>query len=160
MKEATVDGRQSRDDYFMSIAQLVKTRSVCIRKQVGAVLVKDQHIIATGYNGPPKGLEHCVITGCIRKRLGIAHGTQQEVCRGLHAEQNALIQAALHGTPCGGSTIYITHSPCNVCVKMLINADVKRIFYCQRYPDDLGLKMLAEAGIEAIRWDEQNEQHD
>lgn len=140
--------RQSRDAYFMAIAKLVSTRSVCLRRSVGAVLVVDKHIIATGYNGPPKGLEHCDVKGCIREQLNIAHGEHQEICRGLHAEQNALIQTALSGSSCKGATIYITHQPCNVCAKMLINAEITRIVYNGEYPDKHALEIIKEANIQ------------
>lgn len=139
--------RPTKDEYFMEIAFLVSKRSVCIRRKVGAVLVKDGHIIATGYNGPPKGIEHCSESTCIRNKLNIPHGKRHELCFGLHAEQNALIQSAVHGTPCIGATIYITTHPCIVCTKILINAEIERIVYVGDYPDELSRQMLDESKI-------------
>lgn len=149
----TKQPRQTRDAYFMAITKLVSTRSVCLRRKVGAILVVNKRIIATGYNGPPKGLEHCDVKGCIRDIQNIAHGEHQEICRGLHAEQNALIQSALSGSTCKGATIYITHQPCNVCAKMLINAEIVRIVYSGDYPDTHALEILAEAKIQLEKWE-------
>jgi len=131
----------------MEIANLVKKRSTCIRRQVGAVLAKDKNILATGYNGPPSGTAHCIDVGCLREKLGIPSGERHEICRGLHAEQNAIIQAAKHGTAITGSVLYCTNLPCVICSKMIINAGITRIVYEEGYPDNLGQEMLAEAGI-------------
>jgi dCMP deaminase len=139
--------RPSWDEYFMAIATQVAGRSTCLRRHTGAVLVKDRRILASGYNGTPRGLKHCGEVGCLREQRGIASGSNHELCRGIHAEQNAIIQAALHGIAIEGSTIYTTHQPCVLCAKMLINAGVEDIVFGQPYPDPLSEEMLAEAGI-------------
>lgn len=131
----------------MRIAQEVSTRSTCLRRRVGAVIVKDKRILATGYNGAPAGLKHCLEIGCLREKLDVPSGEKHELCRGLHAEQNAVIQAALHGVPISGSSLYSTHKPCSLCAKILINAGVKEIRYIDGYPDELADEMLNEAGI-------------
>ena len=135
----------------MSIAQLVATRSTCLRRAVGAVLVKDKRILATGYNGAPTGIRHCIETGCLRERLQVKPGEKHELCRGLHAEQNVIIQAAYYGVMTYGTTLYSTHKPCIICTKMLINAGVKKIVFLEGYPDALADEMLAEANIELER---------
>ncbi len=145
--------RPSWDEYFMRITREVALRSTCLRRQVGAILVKDKHILATGYNGSPAGLPHCEEVGCLRQKKRVPSGERAELCRGIHAEQNAIIQAAIHGVPIGGSTCYSTTQPCVLCAKMLINAGVKRIVYEGSYPDELALSMLTEAGVELIRWE-------
>ncbi len=145
--------RPSWDEYFMRITREVALRSTCLRRQVGAILVKDKHILATGYNGSPAGLPHCEEVGCLRQKQRVPSGERAELCRGIHAEQNAIIQAAIHGVPIGGSTCYSTTQPCVLCAKMLINAGVKRIVYEGPYPDELALSMLTEAGIELVRWE-------
>jgi dCMP deaminase len=139
--------RPSWDEYFMEIAHLVKKRATCNRRQVGAVLVKDKNILATGYNGAPSGIGHCLDRGCLREQMGIPSGERHEICRGLHAEQNAIIQAAKHGTGIEGSTLYCTNQPCGICAKMIINAGVKQIIYEEGYPDPLAAEMLKESGI-------------
>jgi dCMP deaminase len=139
--------RPSWDEYFMAIADLVAERATCTRRRIGAVLVKDKRILATGYNGVPSGLAHCGEVGCIREQRGIPSGTQHELCRGIHAEQNAVIQAARHGIAIDGATVYCTHQPCVLCAKILINAGVTEIVYREPYPDELATEMLAEAGI-------------
>lgn len=144
--------RPSWERYFMDIAKLVSSRSTCLRRQVGAVLVRDKHIIATGYNGAPRGVRHCLEVGCLREKLGIPSGERHEMCRGTHAEQNAIIQAALHGVSTDGSTLYCTHQPCILCAKMLINAGVKRVVFQGEYPDGLALELMNEAGIDMITW--------
>lgn len=131
----------------MEIARLVARRSTCLRRQVGAVVVKEKNILATGYNGTPSGISHCSEVGCLRQKLGVPSGERHELCRGLHAEQNAIIQAAKHGVNIGGSTLYSTHSPCVICSKMIINAGVERIVYLEGYPDDLSRELLEESGI-------------
>ena len=135
----------------MSIAQLVATRSTCLRRKVGAVLVKDRRILATGYNGAPIGVRHCEEIGCLREQLDVEPGERHELCRGLHAEQNVIIQAAYHGVSTKGTTLYSTHLPCIICSKMLINAGVETIFYLEGYPDALATEMLEEAKIETMR---------
>lgn len=140
--------RPGWDEYFIAIAHLVATRSTCIRRQVGAVLVKEKRILATGYNGAPTGIAHCTEETCLRNVKNIPSGQMHELCRGLHAEQNVIIQAALYGVSTKGSTLYCTHKPCILCVKMLINAGIVRIVYENPYPDPLAEALLAEAGIE------------
>ncbi len=139
--------RPSWDEYFMDIATLVASRSTCLRRQVGAVLVKDKRILSTGYNGAPAGVSHCLDSGCLREELGIPSGQRQELCRAVHAEQNAIIQAALHGVSTKGSVLYCTTRPCVLCAKMLINAGVEEIFFKGLYPDELALAVLNEAGV-------------
>ena len=139
--------RPSYDEYFMQMAYLAASRSTCLRRKVGAVLVKNKHVLATGYNGPPKGMKHCNETGCLRQILKVPSGERHEICRGLHAEQNAIIQAAVFGVSIKDSMIYITTTPCVVCTKMLINASVEEIIYSGKYPDSLALDMIEESGI-------------
>ena len=143
--------RPSWPEYFMSIAKLVGTRSTCLRRAVGAVLVKDKRILATGYNGAPTGIRHCIEVGCLRETLGVKPGEKHELCRGLHAEQNVIIQAAYYGVMTQGTTLYSTHKPCIICSKMLINAGVKKVLFLDGYPDALADEMLAEANIELER---------
>ncbi len=148
-----IDGRPSWDEYFMEICHVVARRSTCLRRHVGAVLVSDRRILATGYNGAPKGMAHCAeLGGCYREQLGVPSGERQELCRGLHAEQNAIIQAAVHGVELRDVTAYCTTFPCVTCAKMLINANVKRIVYEIDYPDELSRQMLTEAGVELTHW--------
>lgn len=143
--------RPSWNEYFLSIAAKVSERSTCLRRRCGAVLVKEKRILATGYNGAPSGLKHCAEAGCLREAGGIEPGSRHELCRGLHAEQNAIIQAAMHGVEISGAAIYSTHQPCVLCAKMLINAGVKAVVYREGYPDELALQMLGEAGIPLTR---------
>jgi len=136
----------------MEIAELVSSRSTCLRRQVGAVLVRDKHIIATGYNGAPRGVSHCMEVGCLREQLKIPSGERHEMCRGTHAEQNAIIQAALHGVSTDGSTLYCTHQPCILCAKMLINAGVEKVVFRGDYPDGLARELMDEARLEMVVW--------
>ncbi len=136
----------------MSIARLVAERSTCLRRKVGALLVKDKRILATGYNGAPSGLRHCLEIGCLRERLAIPSGQRHELCRGLHAEQNLIIQAAYHGIGIAGATLFCTHFPCVICTKMLINAGVVEVFYLEGYPGELSREMLEEAGVRVMRF--------
>ena len=136
----------------MTIAEMVAKRSTCLRRHVGAILVKDKRILATGYNGAPAGLKHCEEVGCIRQNASIPSGERHELCRGLHAEQNAIIQAAYHGISIAGSTLYCTNKPCVICSKMLINAGIGKIFYEQGYDDPLADQMITESGIEIVRF--------
>jgi len=152
LPESTGDQRPDWDTYFMKICHVVAERSTCLRRQVGALLVSDRRILATGYNGAPKGLRHCAEVGCLRDQLGIPSGERQELCRGVHAEQNAIVQAAVHGVTLQEATLYCTIQPCITCAKMLINANVKRIVYEGDYPDELALQLLGEAGVELFRW--------
>lgn len=140
--------RPSWDEYFMDITSLVAKRSTCMRRQVGAVMVKQKNILATGYNGTPSGITHCDVTGCLREQLNVPSGERHELCRGLHAEQNAIIQAARHGVNISDSTLYCTNSPCIICTKMLINAGIRKVVYLEGYSDSLSMEMLEEAGIE------------
>ncbi len=138
--------------YFMDITRLVARRSTCIRRQVGAIVVKDKRILATGYNGVPSGLAHCEEVGCIRAQNKIPSGQRHELCRGLHAEQNTIIQAAYHGISLNGATLFCTTLPCSICLKMLINAGIKEIIYEQGYPDDLGESLLKEADLSLTKF--------
>lgn len=140
------------DDYFMSMASLVSERATCRRLRVGAVLVRDRRILATGYNGAPKGLTHCLQLGCLRDELKVPEGERHELCRGVHAEQNAIIQCAVFGVSSRGATLYTTHFPCTICAKIIINAEVGEVVYGEDYPDDQSKKLLAEAGIKLRRW--------
>jgi dCMP deaminase len=144
--------RPSWDDYFMTITKVVATRSTCLRRHVGAILVKDKRILATGYNGAPAGLRHCGEVGCLRQDASIPSGTRHELCRGLHAEQNAIIQAANHGISIRGSTLYCTNKPCVICSKMIINARITQVYYEEGYDDPLADQMLAEASIDMVRF--------
>ncbi len=140
--------RPDTDKYFLKIASVVAERSTCRRHHVGAVAVKDKHILATGYNGAPSGAKDCLELGCLRDEMNIPSGTRQEICRGIHAEQNVIIQAALHGVSLEGSTIYATHTPCVLCSKMLVNAKIKRFISFGKYNDNAFVDLFKEAGIE------------
>lgn len=143
--------RPSWDEYFMEVAELAARRSTCLRRNVGAVVVLDKRIIATGYNGAPRGVMHCEERGgCLREKMGIPSGERHELCMALHAEQNAIIQAASMGQSIEGATIYVTHQPCVICAKMIINAGIKRIVVREGYPDQLSVDILAEAGIRTV----------
>ncbi|HIP62540.1 MAG TPA: cytidine deaminase [Archaeoglobus profundus] len=134
----------------MELAKVVAKRSTCLRQKVGAIIVKDKRILATGYNGAPSGMAHCLDIGCEREKLKIPSGERQELCRGLHAEQNAIIQAARFGICIDGSILYTTHCPCITCAKMIINAGIKKVVYGKEYADKRGLELLKEAGIEVV----------
>jgi dCMP deaminase len=144
--------RPSWEEYFMDITHLVAKRSTCLRRQVGAVLVKDKKILATGYNGAPSKLEHCLDVGCLREKLGIPSGERHELCRGLHAEQNAIIQAAYHGVEIRGATLYCTNHPCIICSKMIMNAGIERIVFEEGYADALAKRMLKESGVKVEKF--------
>lgn len=148
--------RPSYDEYFMEMAHVIAKRSTCLRRNVGAILVKDKHILSTGYNGAPKGLQHCSEVGCLREKLNVPHGQRHEICRGLHAEQNAIIQASVFGVSIKDSVLYCTNTPCVVCAKMLINAGVKKIIYDGDYPDDLAKKILQESKIKVEKYKKDN----
>ncbi|HOX45326.1 MAG TPA: cytidine/deoxycytidylate deaminase family protein [Myxococcota bacterium] len=143
--------RPDWDTYFMDMARLAERRSTCLRRRVGAVVAKDKMVMATGYNGTPKGVTHCEVTGCLREKLGVPSGQRHELCRGLHAEQNAIVQAAYHGVSIRGGTMYCTFRPCVICVKMIINAGLERVVFLGDYPDDLSAAMAAEAGLKMVR---------
>ncbi|HIZ89387.1 MAG: cytidine/deoxycytidylate deaminase family protein [Candidatus Mucispirillum faecigallinarum] len=144
--------RPSWDDYFMEMTKLTATRSSCLRRHVGAVLVKDTRVIATGYNGAPAGVTHCEVTGCLRQKLNVPSGERHELCRGLHAEQNAIIQAALYGVSTEGATIYCTTKPCSICTKMIINAKISKIVYEEYYNDSLADELLKDTDIRVLQY--------
>ncbi len=147
---ARTSQRPDWQTYFMNIAQLVASRSTCIRRQVGAVIVKENRILSTGYNGTPTGIRHCLERGCLRDELKIPSGQRHELCRGLHAEQNAIIQAAYHGVSIESGEIYCTNQPCIICAKMIINAGLKKIIVGNSYPDELATEILDEAGLKMV----------
>lgn len=140
--------RPDWDEYFMEIVDLVSRRSSCLRRHVGAALIRDRRVLATGYNGAPSGLRHCLEIGCLRELNNVPSGERHELCRGLHAEQNAIIQAALHGVSVKGATLYCTNHPCIICAKMIINAGIVQIIIRDGYKDKLAEEILKEAGIE------------
>ena len=140
--------RPDNDEYFMEMAFLASKRSTCVRRHVGAVIVKDKRVLSTGYNGSPKGTQHCEELGCIRQQLNIPSGTRHELCRGVHAEQNAIVQAAYFGgISVNGATIYTTTYPCSMCAKILINAGIKEVVYSEGYVDDLSHKLFEETNV-------------
>ena len=138
----------------MTLANQVATRTTCMRRGVGAVIVKERRILATGYNGVPAGLAHCAETGCLRQQLGVPSGQRHEICRGLHAEQNAIIQAAKLGVSIQDATLYCTHQPCVICAKMIVNSGISRVVYREGYPDDFARQMLLEGGVKLERYEE------
>ncbi|MBN1375907.1 MAG: dCMP deaminase family protein [Dehalococcoidia bacterium] len=140
--------RPSLDEYFLKIACVVAERATCVRHHVGAVAVRDKHILSTGYNGAAAGVRDCLELGCLRDELKIPSGTRHEICRGIHAEQNAIIQASLHGVSLDGATLYCTHSPCILCAKMVVNARIKRFITFGKYADDAFMDLFQEAGVE------------
>jgi len=146
-KKKDLDKRPTWDEYFLGIARLVAQRSTCLRRKVGALVVKDRRILATGYNGTPSGIKHCFDTGCLRDKLKVPSGERHELCRGLHAEQNVLLQASLHGVSLKDSSMYVTNQPCLICTKMIINAGIKEVVMADHYPDALALEFLKEAKI-------------
>lgn len=144
-------GRPAWEIYFMDITELVARRSTCTRRSVGAIIVKDKRILSTGYNGAPSGVRHCIDVGCLREDLNVASGQRHELCRGIHAEQNAIIQAALHGVSIKDATLYCTNLPCAICAKMIINAGIKKIIYLSGYADQMSAEMLNEAGVDVSK---------
>ena len=154
------NNRPSWEAYFMDIAALVAKRSTCLRRTVGAAVVKDKRILATGYNGAPTGVRHCIEVGCLRQQMNVASGERHELCRGIHAEQNAIIQAAFHGVSIKGAGLFCTNLPCSICTKMIINAGIKKIYFRDGYADLMSTKMLAEAGIEVIRFNRTDQGRD
>jgi len=136
----------------MEIVELIKNRSTCLRRQVGALIVKDKRILSTGYNGAPIGCKHCTETGCLRDEMSIPSGQRHELCRAIHAEQNAIVQAAYSGTSVKGGTMYVTTQPCVLCAKMAINAGIRKIVFKGDYPDELAMELLKEAGIRVVRF--------
>ena len=149
----TADNRPSWETYFMDIAQLVAKRSTCLRRQVGAVVVKDKRVLSTGYNGAPMNVAHCRVTGCMREQMKIPSGERHELCRGIHAEQNAIIQAAYHGVSINQAALYCTNLPCSICAKMIINAGIRTIYYLSGYADAMSEEMLKEAGVDVLKID-------
>ena len=149
-KQQEYNHRPEWDSYFMAMAFLVASRSTCTRRKVGAILVRDRRILATGYNGPPSGFPHCDEIGCLRDKLNIPSGERHELCWGLHAEQNAVIQAALFGVSTKHCIVYCTTKPCITCAKILANAGVKKIYVAKDYPDEFSDKLLAQLGIPVI----------
>ncbi len=149
--------RPSNDQYFMDMAELVSSRSTCVRRKVGAVIVREKHILSTGYNGSPKGTKHCEELGCIRDQLNIPSGTRHELCRGVHAEQNAVAQAAYFGISVNGGTLYTTTFPCSMCAKILINSGIVEIVYHTGYMDDLSKELLSETNINIRRYPPEEE---
>ena len=145
--------RPSWNNYFMGIANLVSKRSTCTRRQVGAIIVKDKRILSTGYNGAPSGIEHCLDVGCLREKMNVPSGERHELCRGIHAEQNAIIQAAYHGVSLKDASLYCTNLPCSICAKMIINSGIQIIYYESGYADTMSEEMLSEAGIEIIKFE-------
>ena len=140
--------RPTVDEYFSAMAELVSTRSTCLRRQFGTVIVQNGHVISTGYNGAPKDMPHCIDIGCLRDDLNIPSGQQHEICRGVHSEQNAIIQCAIHGESTKDGTLYVTGYPCKICAKMIINSMIKRVVISGTYSDTDGIDLLKEAGVE------------
>jgi len=157
-KGAKIDqvDRPQADEYFLKIAFAVAERATCRRHHCGAVIVKNRHILATGYNGAPAGMPDCLELGCLRDQLGIKSGTRHEICRAIHAEQNAIIQCAVHNASTDGATIYCTHTPCILCAKNIINARIKRFVTCSNYPDKSYVELFEKAGVEIIKMDKPN----
>lgn len=148
---STVMDRPSWEAYFMGIAVLVAKRSTCLRRAVGAVVVKNKRILSTGYNGAPSGIQHCIDAGCLREKLQVASGERHELCRGIHAEQNAIIQAAYHGVSIKDAALFCTNLPCSICAKMIINAGITRIYFQSGYADPMSCELFDEAGVELIQ---------
>ncbi|TYQ14676.1 UNVERIFIED_CONTAM: dCMP deaminase [Acetivibrio alkalicellulosi] len=145
--------RPSWDEYFMEIVELIKSRSTCTRRQVGALIAKDKRILATGYNGAPMNCKHCDETGCLREKYKVPSGQRHELCRAIHAEQNAIVQAAYSGTSVKDGTMYVTNQPCVLCAKMIINAGIKKVVFSGDYPDDISMDLLKEAGIRVVKFE-------
>lgn len=143
--------RPSWNQYFMGITDLVASRATCTRRKVGAVLVKEKRILSSGYNGAPSNVPHCIETGCLREKLNVPSGEKHELCRGVHAEQNVIIQAAFHGIQVRGAVLYCTNQPCSICAKMIINAGIKKVYYKDGYDDPLTLEMFGQAKVELVQ---------
>ena len=146
----TDDKQELLDRRYMRMAFIWAENSYCRRRQVGALLVRDKRILSSGYNGSPRGLDHCLDVGCLREELGIPSGQRQELCRGLHAEQNAIVHAAFHGINIAGATLYVTHQPCITCAKMIINAGIVKVIFAGDYPDQLSVELLDQAGLDLV----------
>jgi len=147
------------NEYFMKLAELVSSRSTCLRRKVGAIIVRENQILSTGYNGAPKRVPHCEDVGCLRAKMNVPAGERHELCRGIHAEQNAIIQAAVNGMPVKGGTMYCTHQPCSICAKMIVNAEIKSVYFATPYPDKLAESMFADAGVNVILMDMNAKDH-
>jgi len=148
-----MENRPSWQQYFMQMAYLAARRSTCLRRAVGAVMVRDNQILATGYNGSPKGTPHCAEVGCLREQQNVPSGQKHELCRGVHAEQNAIIQAAISGSSTRGAELYCTHQPCSICARLIINAEIKTVYIAETYPDALAEQLFKEAGVDLIQFD-------
>lgn len=153
----TMENRPTWQQYFMEMAHLAAKRSTCLRRSVGAVLVRDNQIISTGYNGSPKGVPHCADVGCLRMQKNVPSGQQHELCRGVHAEQNAIIQAAINGSSTKNGVLYCTHQPCSICARLIINAEIRTVYCAATYPDALAEQLFEEAGIELIHYDPEHQ---
>jgi dCMP deaminase len=153
-----ISQRPSWESYFMGITELVSKRSTCRRRAVGAAIVKDKRILSTGYNGAPSKVRHCTEVGCLREDLNVASGEKHELCRGIHAEQNAIIQAAFHGVSVKDAVLFCTNLPCSICAKMIINAGIKQIYYLSGYADTLSTEMLAEADVKLTKLDDNRQE--
>lgn len=151
-----MDNRISWEEYFITLAENISTRSTCLRRKVGALIVKNKRVLSTGYNGAPTGISHCDEEKCLRTKYNVPSGERHELCRGLHAEQNAIIQAAQYGVSINDAQIYVTHQPCSICTKMLINSGIKKFTYRLPYADKLAEEMMTEAGIEVIIFEKEN----
>ncbi len=152
-----INNRPDWDEYFMEMAEVARKRSTCLRRAVGAIIVKDHRILATGYNGVPGGIEHCSVRGCQRERMNIPSGQRHELCRGIHAEQNAIVQAAYLGVSIADATLYCTNQPCILCAKMIINSGIRRIVVKEGYPDESAEQMLSEAGLKVEKMFQQEQ---
>ncbi|MDR1621546.1 MAG: cytidine/deoxycytidylate deaminase family protein [Synergistaceae bacterium] len=139
--------RPDWDTYFIAIAMMAATRSTCLRRQVGAVVTRGRQIVSTGYNGAPSGTAHCLETGCLREILGVPSGERHEMCRGSHAEANAIAQAARMGIATDGAALYCTHEPCSLCTKVILNAGIARVVYMYPYPDQLAVRLREETRV-------------
>ncbi len=148
-----METRPTWHEYFMEMAYLASKRSTCLRRAVGAVLVRDNQLLSSGYNGSPKGTPHCAEVGCLREQQNVPSGQKHELCRGVHAEQNAIIQAAINGSSTRGAELYCTNQPCSICARLIINAEIKTVYIAERYPDALSEQLFREAGVELIIYD-------
>lgn len=151
-----MNDRPTWQKYFMEMAYLASQRSTCLRRKVGAVLVRDNQILSTGYNGSPKNISHCSQTGCLREKLNVPSGEKHELCRGVHAEQNAIIQCAINGSSTRNAVLYCTNQPCSICAKLIINAEIKTVYISETYSDKLAEQMFIEAGVEMIQFDRES----
>ncbi len=156
MRMSAMKDRPSWQQYFMQMAVLASQRSTCLRRKVGAILVRDNQILSSGYNGAPKNIRHCAEVGCLRQQNNVPSGEKHELCRGVHAEQNAIIQAGLNGSSTRGAVLYCTNQPCSICAKLIINAEIRTVYISEPYPDKLAELLMEEAGIELIHFNMQD----